>query len=89
MTTPTFERVEVGGQILEASETTTLTRPLSAREIGQAISAVVASGDRGFAIDLVTALQVRTRLAQDTGERVMLAEFAAREGFDLDQLRAE
>jgi hypothetical protein len=34
--------------------------------------------------DVVIAIQVRERLANDTGERLTLEEFAAEVGFDLD-----
>lgn len=81
-----------GGQSLQPSETTTLTIPLSAQTIGEAISEVVARADRAdreYALDLVTMLQVRARMNEDTGERISLDEFASREGFDPAQLRSE
>jgi len=70
-------------------ENATLTESLPDRDIADAISDVVARADQGYALDLVTVLQVRARIAEDTGERVSLLDFAAEHGFDLAQLRAE
>jgi len=70
-------------------ENATLTVPRPRDEIVRAISQVVARADEDFAREMVTVLQVRARLASDTGERLTLAEFADQEGFDLAQLRAE
>lgn len=87
--TATITRVDQpGGQSFQPSETTTLTIPLSDREIGETISEVVARGDREYALDLITVLQIKTRLAEDTGERITLDEFARQEGFDLDEFRS-
>jgi hypothetical protein len=68
---------------------TSITESSSTQEIRRTISDVVARADEDYALDLVTALQIKTRLAQDTGKRLSLTEFAEREGFDLAQLRSE
>lgn len=94
MTSLTVETVEVvendHGRVLP--ETATITRPRPIEEIRQSIREVVDRADQAaeeYALDLVTALQVQARLAEDTGERISLEDFAVSEGFDLSQLRAE
>lgn len=90
MTSLRVTRVEFeAGEHATFPENATLTTPLSAEEIRQAISDVVARADRGYVLDLVTALQVKARIAEDTGERLTLHEFADQVGFDLEQLRSE
>jgi hypothetical protein len=92
MTILEITRLEVVGgedEHRRLPENTSVTVSLSAQEIGHAISDVVARADRDYAIDLITALQLRVRLAEDTGERLSLAEFATQEGFSLARLRAE
>lgn len=73
------------------AEKTTLTQPLSDAEVIGAIRGVVARVDRGYALDLVTVLQIQARTAADTGERLTLDEFARVEGWadELKQLRSE
>jgi hypothetical protein len=66
----------------------TLTQPLPEREIREAISNVLAKTNREYALDLVTMLQVKARIAGDTGERLSFARFADEVGIDLEQLRA-
>lgn len=70
-------------------ENASLTTPLPTEEVRQAISDVVARADRGYALDLVTVLQIKARLSADTGERLSLEAFASQEGFDLAELRSE
>ena len=70
-------------------DTTTLTEQLPPVEIARAIGAVLARADRvarDYALELVTAQQVRVRIADDSGERLSLAELAVAHGFDLEQL---
>jgi hypothetical protein len=89
LTVKTVE-IEVGDDKGHAlPENTTLTAPLSVDVIGRAIGDVVARADRGYALDVVTMLQIKARLSKDTGERLSLDEFASQEGFDLAQLRSE
>jgi hypothetical protein len=90
VTTPTITKVEANEQRLWSPEATSLTEPRPATEISAAIESVVsrAHADRDRDLDLITALQVRARLAEDTGERLSFAEFADQVGFDLAQLRA-
>ena len=92
MTTPTISRVEMeGGQPLEVSDTTTLTQPLSDEQIRERILEVLSGSEREYAIDLVTALQLKRRIAEDTGERLTLDQFAEVGGWadDLERLRSE
>jgi len=76
---------------LESSDSTSLTQALPESVISAAISGVVARArsDRDYVLDMVTVLQIKARMAEDTGERLSFAEFADRVGFDLAQLRAE
>lgn len=85
----TVEYADEGDATPGLPESATLTMPLPVREVAEAISNVVARADEDYALDLITMLQVKTRIAEDTGERVTLEEFAAEQGFDLAQLRSE
>ncbi len=92
MRTPTITRVEMGGRLLTASEDTSLTtQPLPEAEIDATIERVVSDSRklRDQIFDVVTVLQIKARLAADTGERLTHAEFADQVGFDLEQLRDE
>jgi hypothetical protein len=72
-------------------ENASLTKPLPREEVRQAISDVVARADENYALDLITVLQIKTRITEDTGERLTLNQFAELEGWgdELTQLRAE
>jgi hypothetical protein len=93
VTSLTITRVEITGEPdktpRELPENATLTQPRSEREIRHAIGDVVARADAAYAIDLITMLQVKVRLAEGAGQRLSLVEFAQRAGYDLAQLRAE
>ncbi len=70
-------------------ETATITEPRPADEVRKAIAAAVLGADRGLAEDLMIAPQVRERLAEDTGERVELIDFAREQGFNPGDLGLE
>lgn len=91
LTIKTVEYLSDGEHAPELPETATLTQQLPAKEIAEAISNVVARADEDYALDLITMLQVRKRIAKDTGERLSLDEFAQEEGWgdELAQLRSE
>lgn len=91
MTSLTIKAVEYGDAATELPERTTLTMPLPERDVADAISNVVARADEDYALDLITMLQVKARIAEDKGERLSLDEFARLEGWgdDLAQLRSE
>jgi len=61
---------------------------LSAREIGEAVSGVLAASDRDYALELITVFQAQARVAEETGERLSFEEFADQVGIDLAQPRA-
>jgi hypothetical protein len=93
-TTPEVTQVDLltGDEVRSRfPEGTTYTKALPQAEIARAISNVVARADRDYALDLVVVLQVRARMAEDTGERLTLDEFASLEGWeeDLAHLRSE
>lgn len=74
-TSPKIEEVEF---VLEDAPpelpdpaTLTLTTPLPERDVRDAISYVVAAADQKYAVDLITVLQVRARLAEDTGDLLL------------------
>lgn len=91
LTIKAVEYVSEGGNAPELLETATVTQPLSAREIAEAISDVVARADETYALDVITMFQVKKRIAEDAGERVTLDDFAHEEGWgdELAQLRSE
>jgi len=62
-------------------DTATLTEPRPDDEIQSSIAEVVRhSAD--LLEDLAIAVEVRTRMAEDTGARIPLADFIRQEGFD-------
>jgi hypothetical protein len=69
--------------------TASVTEQLPESEIRAAIADIVLRSDREFAGEMVTSLQVRARLRDDSGERITLRDFALREGFDLADLGLE
>lgn len=79
----TVTRVDDSGEEdpREIPEDATLTTPLPDEVIRSAIAQVVRRSD-DLAVDLALAVEVRTRLARDTGERIPLAAFIRQEGFD-------
>lgn len=89
MTTPTIETIEIEGRKFSASDETTLTQPRPEAEITERVRQVVAeSRDKADAtFDVVTVLQIKARMAADTGERLSFEEFADQVGFDLPKLR--
>jgi len=91
VTTPTIEAIEVGGKRLYASELVTLTQPLSRDAIAHTVQKMLASVDRAYALDLVVMLQLSARIAEDTGERITLDDFAREEGWEdeLNELRSQ
>ncbi len=92
MTSLRVTTVEVdAGKGTPLPDNASLTAPLPSDEIRQAIGQVVARADRGTALDIVTVLQIKARITEDTGERLTLDEFADLEGWgdELAQLRAE
>jgi hypothetical protein len=89
VTTPTIETIEIEGRTFSASEETTLTQPRPAEEIAERIQMVVSDSrykaDEAF--DVVTVLQIKARIAADSGERLSFEEFADEVGFDLPESR--
>lgn len=70
-------------------ETATITEPRPADEVRKTIAAAVLKSDRDLAEDLMIALQVSERMAQDTGERVELIDFVREQGFEPGDLGLE
>lgn len=79
----------VGEQPPTLPLTASITDQLPEEEIRAAIADVVLRSDPEFATDMITALQVRARIAADSGERVSLRAFAVDQGFDLTDLGLE
>lgn len=78
MTRMTLTKLEVGSEALrELPENVTVTEPLPEEAVREEIERVV-----DLAEDLALAVVIRTRIEQDTGERVPIADFIRREGFD-------
>lgn len=65
----------------ELPESATATEQLPDEVIRNEITRVVREADT-LAEDLALAVVVRTRMAEDSGERVPLGEFIRQEGFD-------
>ncbi len=99
MTSLTITKVEITESTAENErpklrqlpENATLTKPLPDHDVRRAISDVVTRADVGYALDLITMVQLKARLAADTGERLTLDEFADALGWpdELAQLRSE
>jgi hypothetical protein len=91
----TIERIreaEFEGEDARSSnlaETATITEQRPEAEIRAAIADVVRRSDRDLADDLIIALRVRERAAEDTGERIALVDFVRLEGFDPADLDLE
>jgi hypothetical protein len=82
-TVPRNIRVEfVGENVPELPATATLTYPLSEREIREFVAEVLIRSDRDLAEDLIIAIQVKERSAEDSGDRVDLVDFVRQHGFD-------
>ncbi len=92
MTGLTIKRVEYVGESLPvAPENVTWTEPATDEARRRRVSEVLARVDNGYALDLVVMLQMRARMAKDTGERLSLDDFAREEGWEdeLNDLRSE
>jgi hypothetical protein len=64
------------------SETSTVTEALPEDVVQMAIARVVLKSDRDLAEDLMIGVQVRERIAEDTGERLTLTSLIEAQGFD-------
>ena len=80
--------VHEGGTERQLPSTSSFTQPLPPDQIASAIGEIVLRADEEYALEFVTVLQVKARLADDPGTRLSFEEFATEAGFDLEQLRA-